>query len=156
MSKDALEELGEERPTDYLMENILAVHDVRKTNKYSDAVMQIPSGLSALFLEECGDCILIETRGFEKRNVDSPKVETVVKGSQEGFTENLRTNVTLVRRIIKNENLITEMLPIGNTNRLSCTVMYLEGITNTKVVEEVKKRIKRINADFVLGDGMLE
>lgn len=156
MSRDALKELGEESPTDYLMENILAVHDVRKTNKYSDVVMQILRGLSALFVEGCGDCILIETKGFEKRTVSSPQTETVVKGPQEGFTENLRTNVTLVRRIIKNENLITEVLPIGKTNRLSCAVMYLEGIANPKVVEEAKKRLKRIDADFVLGDGMLE
>ena len=156
MSREVFEELGEECPADYLMENILAVHDVRKTNKYSDVVMQILNGLSALFLEGCGECILIETRGYEKRNVDTPKTETVVKGPQEGFTENLRTNVALVRNIIKNENLVTEMLPVGNTNHSSCAVMYLEGIANPKVIQEVKKRLKKIDAAFIMGDGMIE
>ena len=155
MSRDVFEELGEECPVDYLMENILAVHDVRKTNKYSDTVMQILNGLSALFVEGCGECIIIETRGYEKRNVDTPKTETVVKGSQEGFTENLRTNVALIRKIIKNENLVTEMLSVGNTNHSNCAIMYLEGITNPKVIQEVKKRLERIDTDFVLGDGMI-
>ncbi len=156
MSRDVFEGLGEECPVDYLMENILAVHDVRKTNKYSDTVMQILNGLSALFVEGCGECIIIETRGYEKRNVDTPKTETVVKGSQEGFTENLRTNVALIRKIIKNENLVTEMLSVGNTNHSNCAIMYLEGITNPKVIQEVKKRLERIDTDFVLGDGMIE
>jgi len=156
MSGDVFEELGEECPVNYLMENILTVHDVRKTNKYSDAVMQILNGLSALFLEGSGECILIETRGFEKRNVEAPKTETIVKGSQEGFTENLRTNVALIRRIIKNENLVTEMLSVGNANHSNCAVMYMENIANPKVIQEVKKRLERIDAAFVLGDGMIE
>ena len=156
MSKDVFEELGEEYPVDYLIDNVLTVHSVRKTNKYSDTVMQILNGMSALFVEKCSECILIETKGYEKRNVDTPVTETVVKGPQEGFTENLRTNVTLVRKIIKNENLVTEILPVGNTNHSSCAILYLQGIANPKVVQEVKKRVKRINADFVMGDGMIE
>jgi spore germination protein KA len=156
MSKDVFEELGEECHADYLIENVLTVHEVKKTNKYSDAVTQMLNGVSALFVEGCGECILIETRGFEKRSVDTPKTETVVKGSQEGFTESLRTNVTLVRKIIKNENLVTEMLSVGNTNHSNCAVMYLEGITNSKVVQEVKKRLKRIDTGFILGEGMIE
>lgn len=156
MSRDVFEELEKECPVDYLIENILTVHEVKRSDKYSDIVIQILNGMSALFVEGCNECILIETKGYEKRNVEAPKVETVVKGSQEGFTENLRTNVTLVRRIIKNENLVTEMLPVGNTNHSNCAVMYLEGIANSKVVEEVKRRLKRIDADFIMGDGMLE
>jgi spore germination protein KA len=156
MSKDVFDDAGEECLVDYLIESILTVHKVHKSSKYSYAVSQMLCGVSALFVEGCSECILIETRGYEKRNVEAPKTETVVKGPQEGFTENLRTNVTLVRKIIKNENLVTEILPIGNTNHSNCAVMYLEGFANSKVIQEVKKRLKRINTDFILGDGMIE
>ena len=156
MSKDIFDELGSDCPVDYLLENVLTVHSLRKVNKYSDTVMQVLRGMSALFIEGCNECILLETMGFEKRAVGTPITETVVKGSQEGFTESLRTNVTLVRKIIKNENLVTEILPIGNTNHSSCAVMYLDGIANPKVIQEVMKRLKRINTDFILGDGMIE
>lgn len=156
MSKDIFDELCEECPVDYLLENVLTVHSLRVANKYSDTVTQVLMGMSALFIEGCTECIILETMGYEKRNVGPPITETVVKGSQEGFTESLRTNVTLIRKIIKNENLVTEILPIGNTNHSSCAVMYLQGVTNPKVVQEVMKRIKRINTDFILGDGMVE
>jgi spore germination protein KA len=34
--------------------------------------------------------------------------------------------------------------------------MYLKGITNPRLVKEVKRRIKSIKADYIAGDGMLE
>ena len=156
MSKEISEEISDECPVDFLMENVLTVYRVYKTNKYQDLILQILSGASVLFIEGCNECIIIDTRGFEKRNVEQPVTESVVKGSQEGFTENLRTNLTLVRRIIKNEKLVIEMLPLGKMDNSNCALLYLEGIVNPKVVNEAKKRIQRINSDFVLGDGVVE
>lgn len=156
MAKDVLDELGSENTIDYLMDNVLTVNKVEKTNKYSELIIHVLNGLSALFVEGCGDCVIIECSGYEKRSIDKPSTEPVVKGSQEAFTEDLQTNVSLIRRIIKNENLVTELLPIGNTNHSNCNIIYLEGVANPKVIDEVKKRIQRINADFIMGDGMIE
>lgn len=99
---------------------------------------------------------MLETRGFEKRTIDRPMTERVIRGSQEGFTENLRTNLTLLRRIIKNEKLITEVIPVGKLNKVNCAILYIEGVTNPKIVNEVRRRIKKINIDFIEGNGMLE
>lgn len=156
MSKDVLEGQSGACIVNYLVENAISVHGLRKANKYSDAIMQVLNGESALFIEGCNECILIETKGYEKRSVEQPITEIVVKGSQEGFTENLSTNVVLIRRIIKNENLVTEMLPVGNTNHSNCAVIYLKSIANPEVVQEVKKRLQSINTDFIMGDGMIE
>lgn len=156
MSKDALDGLNGTNPADFLIDNILTVHKVEKSRYFSQAVMSVLNGMSALFVDGCRECIIIDTKGFEKRSVDKPVTETVIKGPQEGFTENMTTNVTLVRKIIKNRNLVSEMITIGSTNNANCAVMYLEGVANPVVVQEVKKRLKRINTDFILGDGMIE
>jgi spore germination protein KA len=156
MSKDAMVDIGEQCPVDFLIKNVLAVHNLKIFSKYSDIVMQILRGSSALFIEHCNECIVIDTIGYEKRSVSKPITESVVRGSQEGFTENLLTNITLLRRIVKNENLVNEMIPVGRTNHSSCAVIYIDGIANSKVINEVKKRIKRINTDAIMGDGMIE
>ncbi|MCL5070072.1 MAG: spore germination protein [Actinobacteria bacterium] len=114
------------------------------------------NGLTVLFVDGCNECLVMETRGYEKRNVDTPKTETVVKGSQEAFNENLRTNITLIRRIIKNEKLVTDILPVGKTNNANCAILYIDGIANPKVVKEVKFRINNIDSGFIMGSGMLE
>lgn len=143
-------------PVDYILDNVLSISQVTKTKDFNEIKTQILNGLSVLFVDGCKEAIMMETRGFEKRSIERPITEQVVKGSQEGFTENLRTNLTLLRRIIKNEKLITEILPVGKLNKVNCAILYIEGITNPKIVEEVRNRINNIDTDFIAGNGMLE
>jgi len=143
-------------PVDYVMNHVLSINNVEKVKEYKKIISQILNGVTALFIDGCEEALLIESRGYEKRNIDKPSTESVVMGSQEGFTENLRTNITLIRRIIKNKDLITEIQPVGKTSNSNCAIMYLEGIANPELVKEVKRRIKSINIDFVTGDGMIE
>jgi spore germination protein KA len=140
---------------DYISDNVISVNELDKVEGYETILLRILNGDTALFVDGCDACLMINTRGYEKRSVDKPIIENVVLGSQEGFTEHLRTNITLIRKIIKNKNLISEMINIGQTNHAFCAVMYMNGIVNQEVVKEVKKRINSIDADFIIGNGML-
>lgn len=141
---------------DFIMNSIISVHEIGKLKDFNTLCFGILSGETVLFIDGSDVCLMISTRGFEKRSVEKPQTENVVFGSQEGFTENLRTNVTLVRKIIKSKNLITEMIKVGETNQAYVAIMYINGIVNQEVVKEVKRRINSINADFVMGDGMVQ
>lgn len=141
---------------DYIADSVLPVNQVTQEQQYEKIIEQVLNGVTALFIKGCDKCLLIESRGFEKRSVDQPVTEQVIRGSQEGFTENLRTNITLIRKIIKNRRLTTEIMTIDKTNKTHCGVLYLEGIANPVIIEEVKGRLKNINIDFLSGSGMLE
>lgn len=143
-------------PLDYISKNILSVHQTVKLKEFNKIVEQVLNGLTALFIDGCDECLVIESRGYEKRNVEGPTSEKVVRGSNEAFNENMRTNITLIRRIIRNKDLITEILPVGKTNNSSCAILYLDDVANPDLVEEVKRRIKSIDYDLIMGDGMLE
>lgn len=145
-----------ENPIDYAIHNVLPVNDIQRTDKFEKIIYKVLCGVTALFIEGCNEAVLIESRGFEKRNIEKPSTEEVVIGSHEGFTENMRTNITLIRRIIKNKDLITEIIPLGKTNNSSCAIMYLDGIANPALVSEVTRRINNIDADFITGNGMIE
>ena len=107
-------------------------------------------------IDGCDECIVMESRGFETRSIGSPVTETVVQGSQEGFTENMRTNITLVRRIIKNEDLITEFKIISKANNILAALLYIDGITNPRIIKEIKRRVNSLDVEYVSGSGMLE
>jgi spore germination protein KA len=156
MAKDVFEDNTEECPVDFLIKNVIASHQVKKVSKYNEAITCVLSGASALFMQGCSECILIQTFGAETRAINKPLTETVIKGSQEGFTESLGTNISLIRRIIKNENLVVEMLPVGSTNHSQCAVIYLDGVVNQSVVQEVLKRIKKINTGYIAGTEFIE
>lgn len=156
MSKDILEDMGKQSPVDFLIETVIPIHNLKKESLYGECIKQVLSGASVLFVEGCTECIVMETRGYEKRSVESPKTEMVVMGAQEAFTENLRTNLTLVRRILKTQKLVTELIPAGDINNTMCAILYLDGVASPRVVQEVIKRIKSIKTDLIIGSGMVE
>lgn len=148
--------MDEQCQLDYIFENVLEINQVTKVDIPEDVIYQILSGSTALFIDGCNYYVLCETKGFEKRAVEKPLSEGVVRGPQEAFNESLRTNITLVRRIIKNSNLTTEFIKTGKQNNNQCAIMHINGLTNPAIVKEVIRRISSLKADFIGGDGMLE
>lgn len=141
---------------DYIVENVLSVNRVIKEKAYEQIINYVLNGITAVFIDGCEECIIIENQGYEKRSIDKPITEDVIRGAQEGFNESMRTNITLIRRIIKNKNLITEIMSVDRTNKTSCSMLYIKGIANPTVIKEVKRRITNLNIDFISTNGMLE
>jgi spore germination protein KA len=140
---------------DYICNSVLSTHETEKHTEYNNILQRVLSGYTALFIEKCSRCIVIDTIGYEKRAVEKPSVETVVNGPMEAFTETLRTNLTLVRKIIKNKDLMTEMIPLGKKSNTYCAVMYINGLVNPRLLKEVKRRIKAADIDIAFGNGMM-
>lgn len=140
----------------YVSDNVLPVSQAKNIKNYGDAVKQILIGDTILFINSCDSCLAIDSQGFEKRNIEKPATEAVVRGPQEGFTESTKTSISQIRRIIKNKELIHETINISETNHCSASILYIKGIANPAVVKEVKRRLQSINTDFIMGDGMLE
>lgn len=136
--------------------NLIQTNSCEAAPRLSDAVSAVLEGDTAVFIDRINVCYLCETKGFDKRAPSGPTSENTVKGSQEGFTEAIRTNTTLMHRILKTPHLITEMLKVGEINQGTVAVMYLENITNKDILAEVKRRLNSIKGDFILGSGMLE
>lgn len=156
MRREIINEIERRCPIDVLMDSVLAVYKVDKQRRFTDIVLQILHGACVLFIDGCDECAVIDTAGYKTRNVDQPVTEQVVRGSQEGFTEDLQINITMIRRIIKNENLIVETQTVGKSDNNTVAILYHEEFANPQVVEEAKRRISRINTDFLPGEGALE
>lgn len=141
---------------DHILQSVIETNQAKKVIKREEIVHEILSGNTCLYVDGCDYYISSETKGYEKRGVDKPQVEGVVYGSQEAFNENLRTNITLIRKIIKNDKLTTEFIKIGDRNQNLCAIMYIDGLINPAIVKEVKRRIKGLKTDYIAGSGMLE
>jgi len=141
---------------EYIKEHLLPGHDVKLLNKYRQLLDFVNYGNTAIFIEGSSQCLVVETKGWERRSVGKPEVEQVILGPHEAFNETLRSNTGLIRKALRNENLITEMLKIGSRNRIDVAIMYLEDLANPQLVEEVKKRISSIKTDYVGVAGVLE
>ena len=141
---------------DYLVNNIISINNVIKENCFDKIEDHILRGSCALFIDGFDTCILIETRGYEKRSIEKPVNETVVRGAQEAFIEDLPTNISIIRRLFKNKNLVVETMTIGGESNLSCAIIYLDSIINPEIPKEVKKRLNNAKSEAIMTSGMLE
>lgn len=141
---------------EYIHSCLLPQNTLETTSSFDELVSGINSGNCALFIDTLETAFNIEVKGFEKRSLDSPNNEIVIRGSQVGFTENLRTNTSLLRRYINNENLVIESVSLGKLSKTSCAICYLKNVANSDLIAEVKYRINNLNIDYIISSGQLE
>ncbi|MCX7779797.1 MAG: spore germination protein [Negativicutes bacterium] len=133
---------------------ILTAASVTKEDSMEAIISRILSGDAALFIDTVNTALVIATRKVEFRAVAEPETEAEVLGPRDGFTEELRVNITLIRRRIINPNLIIKKQHIGIRSKAEVAVVYLRGIANFKLIHEVEKRLKNITLDIPAPSGM--
>lgn len=141
---------------EYISSCLLPQNTIEKCSKFDSVASGINSGNCALFIDTLDIAFDIEVKGFEKRGLETPENEIVIRGAQIGFTENLRTNTSLLRRYINNENLIIESVDIGKISKTSCAICYLKNVANSDLVAEVRYRLNNLDIDYLISSGQLE
>lgn len=141
---------------DFIYNSLIPQNNVKKTQKFSDIISKINAGFCAIFVDTLNTVFCIETKGFKVRSVGKPENEVVVRGSQEAFVENIRTNTSMLRRIINNENLIVEETTVGTISKTKIAICYMQNITNESLISEVKYRINNLKIDYIVSSGQLE
>ncbi|WP_409344899.1 spore germination protein [Paenibacillus sp. MBLB4367] len=122
-------------------------------NAILDALL---SGNTVFLLDGSLEAAAIGTRGGERRSVSEPTAQSVVRGPQEGFTEDIQTNVAMVRRKIKDSKLWMETRTIGRVTKTAVTIMHIEGIAKADLLNELRARLDRIDIDGILESNYIE
>jgi len=139
-----------------LKERALTFGGVKEIAEYETLYTSLLSGDAILLCEGHSQGFAIGVRSWNQRSVTEPATETIVRGPRESFTESIRTNTALIRRKIKDRNLWLETRPIGRITKTDVSIMYIHGIASDALVEEVRKRLDRIDIDGILESGYIE
>ena len=141
---------------EYILNCLLPQNNVMTQKEFKEIFSSVNSGNCALFIDTLDIAFDIDVKGFKTRAINKPENEVVLRGPQEAFVENLRTNTSLIRRIINNENLIMENIRVGTVSKTVCSVCYMQNIANDDLVAEVKYRLNNIDIDYLVSSGQLE
>ncbi len=127
-----------------------------KQQNMQDVIEAIGFGNCAVFAEGCDCAFVADVKGWSSRSVGRPITEAVLTGPQEAFCESLMPNIALVRKILKDPNLIAENISVGTTSKTPCALMYINGITNVSLVHEVRRRLSSIDVDYIFSSTDIE
>ena len=113
-------------PIDFISECLVPQNDVSTSNKFKDIFQKVNAGMSALFVDTIDTVFTVDAKGFEKRSVSPPQNEIIIRGPQESFVESIRTNTSLLRRLVNNENLIIEDMSVGTVSSTKIRCMLFK------------------------------
>ncbi|WP_240344086.1 spore germination protein [Paenibacillus sp. SYP-B3998] len=143
-------------PLLYLQDEVLTVGEIGFFTNMDHLFDRLMSGDVILLMEGYAEGLNIGAAGWEDRNVSEPTSQAVVRGPMEGFTENIRTNTALIRRKIKDPQLWLHMRAVGTVTKTNVAVMYINHIADEGIVQEVFRRLDKINIDGILESGYIE
>ncbi|WP_342462956.1 spore germination protein [Ureibacillus sp. FSL K6-8385] len=135
---------------------IISVTDTNKLATLEEAVNALLSGDAILMVDGEMTALEMATAGTEKRALDEPQSESMIRGPRISFIESLDINLTLIRGELRDPNLRFVVHEIGRRSKQKVVVCYVEGLTNPDIVNEVNRRLKTIDIDIAGDSGKIE
>ncbi|MFB7139743.1 spore germination protein [Gottfriedia sp. NPDC056225] len=139
-----------------IKERSLTVCTIEGVSTFKKLKSDILFGSIALLIDGISECFLIGEALTKSRDIKEPDSEALVRGPRLGFVENLADNTAMLRRSGKNPDLTMIGFEIGEVSKKELVIAYISNIADSKLIEEVKKRIKRIEIDSVPDSGYIE
>ncbi|WP_162266933.1 spore germination protein, partial [Clostridium botulinum] len=141
---------------EYLCKKYISLSNTYLEEDINNVVFHLKRGKTILIISGKSKFIILDTTGGSYRNISDPINETSVRSSRESFIEKLETNISLLRRRIRDNNLVEEKLVIGRRSQTDVVLMYIDNIADKNIVADIKSRLNLIDVDGFVGTGMLE
>ncbi|MDC3413101.1 spore germination protein [Aquibacillus sp. 3ASR75-11] len=132
-----------------VIENRLVHQQVDKVKNMDEVVDQLLSGLIVVFIDGDSEAYIIDVRKYPGRAPEEPDTEKVVRGSRDGFTENIIENTALTRRRIRDERLRNEILKVGERSKTDICISYIQDIADDGLIKVIKKELENIEIDGI-------
>ncbi|KUO70966.1 MAG: hypothetical protein APF77_14110 [Clostridia bacterium BRH_c25] len=139
-----------------IMDSCLSVGTIKAVTDKDLAKNEMFEGKVILLVNSIDQIIIMEVAGGKARQVTEPESEKTLRGTKEGFIEDIWNNVAVIRKTLPDPSLKVEVSKVGRRTKTSLAVVYLKSLADDKLVKEVKSRIKKIDIDGVLANGYIE
>lgn len=123
---------------------------MKEADDADKAVQAVSAGDAALLSEDSEKIILFGIRKGNVRAIAEPPTSQVIKGPREGFVEDLKTNMVLLRRRIRSNKLIFETVTIGRFTETTVALAYVKGVVKDGILKKIRERLEAIDTDGIL------
>ncbi|SEM86868.1 stage V sporulation protein AF [Mesobacillus persicus] len=130
-----------------IVENRIVHQSVEQVKTMDEVVDQVLSGLIVVLVEGEGIGLVVDVRSYPGRQPQEPDTEKVVRGSRDGFVENIIVNTALTRRRIRDERLRFEIMKVGERSKTDIALGYIKDVANPDLIKVIKKELEAIEID---------
>ncbi len=135
---------------EYIERQVLFARDIKRKNNVAEILEGVLYGEALLLINGSNEALNIDAKGWRTRGISEPQDERVLQGPREGFDEAALLNLAMLRRKLQTPDLCTEMIRVGRRSSTLVFICYLDSLADQKTVNEIKKRIQKIDIDGIL------
>lgn len=136
--------------SEYVRTQVLFARDVKTAENLSVMLSGILYGEAVLLIEGSRTALSVDLKGWKTRGISEPDDERILQGPREGFEEAAMFNLAMIRRRLQTPDLCIEMLKVGRRTATMVFVCYLDSLADNNIVEQIKKKIGKIDIDGIL------
>lgn len=134
----------------------LASSNVTTVRDFESGYRALLAGNTFLLIEGVAEGLVLNSKSYQERGITESQTEVLVRGPRDAFTEVLRTNTALIRQRLRTTDLRIVSLAIGTRTNTDIAVVYIEHLAEQKIVDELFKRLGKIDIDSILESGYVE
>lgn len=134
---------------EYISKKYITMSNTKIEKDINNILSSLKRGQTALLLENSDEAIIIDTSSGDYRSISEPTNESSIRGSREGFIEKLETNTSIIKRRIRDENLVIENMVLGRRTQRDLAIIYIDNIVDKNVLQELKYKLSSIDVDSV-------
>ncbi|WP_391563802.1 spore germination protein [Paenibacillus cremeus] len=157
-----IEELTDSDKLEQIITACLLSQDVDRLKQYqmvnqlSEIVAKVLKGSTAIFVDGKPFAYVADLTDFKQRAINEPSNEANIRGPREGFTEDLKTNLSMIRRKISHPKLKFEKHQAGELTNTEFVVAYIEDEVKPELLQEVRRRLEAFQTNQLLDSGYIE
>ena len=125
-------------------------------NTYKDICYYLNYGFTIILIEDENKYIALETKNNLSRSISTPQTEKSLRASMDSFVENIQTNIGLIRRRIKSNDLWIDSIEIGRYTKTKVNILYIKSIYKKKYLNIIKEKLNQIDIDGIINIGAIK
>lgn len=155
-SLDHIEKIYQEKELLYdVIKNNISNIKIKEINNYQDICKYLNNGFVILLIED-DYSLALEVKKNLTRSIEKPMTETTIRGALDAFTENIETNVGLIKRRLKTNKLWNEDMELGKYTKNKISILTIKGLTNSKIKDNIINKLNSLEIDGVTDTGTLK
>lgn len=130
------------------LSSFIAGANTKKIMNEDECEYYLTNGFSLVIISS--SIYAVETKADLQRSISDAKVESSINGPKDAFTENIQTNIGLIKRRLKSSTLKTESFIIGRKTLTNVSILYFEDIAEESLVNSIKDKLQKIDIDGII------
>ena len=155
-SLDHIEKIYQEKELLYdVIKNNISNIKIKEINNYQDICKYLNNGFVILLIED-DYSLALEVKKNLTRSIEKPMTETTIRGAMDSFTENIETNIGLIKRRLKTNKLWNEDMELGKYTKNKISILTIKGLTDSKIKDNIINKLNSLEIDGVIDTGTLK